>query len=148
MAIDANRNISEWLNQSLSQLEAGKQLTDFPASNIPCYHFRMSVELVLKTFNIATYSLPIGHYDQNPTHSILHLWGECLKKISKTPEAQMLRQSIDVFTLHHTDYIYVKYRKNNLHVPSSRFTSQDVALHKDAAQKICQIVESHLSNYK
>ena len=141
------RNIQEWLRHSLHHLEAGTQLDQYRFRQIPCYHFKMAAELALKALTIVFRNLPPGYYDHNPTHSIVRLWENCRSELEEPPETDVLQNAVEVFTLYHTDYIYVKYSNNILHVPSSHFTSQDVSRHRKAAEEICRIVSGHLTHY-
>lgn len=143
---ERGRNIREWLQQALVQFEAGIKLSKHSAPQIPCYHFRMSVELLLKTLNIVVDELPLGYFDDNPTHSIPRLWERCQMQFAEHSESEKLRESAYVFVIHHTDYIYVKYRENLLQTPSDRFEKQDIIRHRTAAQTISDIVTEYVES--
>ena len=143
---ERGRNIREWLQQALVQFEAVIKLSKHSAPQIPCYHFRMSVELLLKTLNIVMDELPLGYFDDNPTHSIPRLWERCQMQFAEHSESEKLRESAYVFVIHHTDYIYVKYRENLLQTPSDRFEKQDIIRHRTAAQTIADIVTEYVKS--
>ena len=146
MREERGRNIREWLQQALVQFEAGVELSEHSAPQIPCYHFRMSVELFLKTLNIVIDELPLGYFDANPTHSIPRLWEKCRAQFNEHSASEELRESAYVFVIHHTDYIYVKYRENLLLTPSDRFGKQDIVKHRTAAQTIGEIVKKYVES--
>ena len=141
------RNIQEWLRHSLHHLRAGTQLDQYQFHQIPCYHFKMAAELALKALTIVFRNLPPGYYDHNPTHSIVRLWENCKSEFEEPSKLDALQNAVGVFTLYHTDYIYVKYSSNTLRVPSNHFTAQDVARHRKAAEEICRIATGHLTQY-
>ena len=107
----------------------------------------MAAELALKALTIVFRNLPPGYYDRNPTNSIVRLWENCKSEFKEPLEIDTLQNAVEVFTLYHTDYIYVKYSSNTLQVPSDHFTAQDVARHRKAAEEICRIASGNLMHY-
>lgn len=141
------KTIIAWYDSGKRQIETGEYLFTFGYKEMPCYHFRMSVEIFLKTLCLFYMEEPnLGYFDQKSTHKLPKL----LKEIKNSIGEEMFynyQQSIRAFRrVKYPHYKYIiYYGSESPQSPSDMFSANDTELHRRSANSVLELTQKCLS---
>lgn len=137
--------IQAWYDSGERQFKIGEYLFDHDYQEMPCYHYRMSAEIFLKSLNLVYMKKPnLEYFDNLPTHNISDL-RKGIKDSITNSQANVLRKSGRVFRIKYSHYKYVVSKKLiSPQSPSSLFNQRAVELHQEAAESILKVTRDCL----
>ena len=129
--------IQAWYDSGKRQLETGKYLVECDFYEMPCYHFRMSVEIFMKTLYLFHEKKNnLRYFDKKPIHDFFELLSDMEGNNHIGREmANNLRNSLEVFQgVDYPKYKYVTCDSSaSLQSPSELFFKEDVESCQKAA---------------
>ena len=140
------KTIQAWYNSGERQFRIGEYLFDHDYREMPCYHYRMSAEIFLKSLNLVyIHYSNLEFFDNTPTHDITDLRKKIKNNIASS-QSNILKSSVDVFILNYPEYKYVISKDlSSPRSPSALFNQSAVKLHREAAEAILKVTRDCLN---
>lgn len=140
------KTIQAWYDSGERHFKIGEYLFDCDYLEMPCYHFRMSAEIFLKSLNLLYMKNPdLKYFDNSPTHEIPAL-RKGIKDSITSSQSNILKKSGRVFRVKYPYYKYVISKNlRSPQSPSSLFNQKSVELHQEAAESVLRVTRDCLN---